>query len=116
MFNNPIFSYIGFTIGIVALGLGVLKPEWADYAWTVAGILGYGSVSLLRKKIDAEGWKTYGIFVVVGVGALLEIFGVLTPEFYQGLLIAFTPLTGITIQQSLAKSPTSSVPKIKGGK
>jgi hypothetical protein len=113
MFNNPIFSYVGFVLGVVAMAFGVLKPEWADYAWTAAGILGFGSVSLLRAKIDSEGWKTHAIFVVVGVGALLQIFGVIAPEHYQALMVVFAPLTGVTMQQALVKS-TASVPKISG--
>ena len=110
--KKPIFSYIGMLIAVVAMVLGVVKPDFASYAWTIAGVLGFGSVSLLRTFIDSKGWKTHAVFVVVGIGALLQVFGVITPESYQTLLIVFAPITGVTMQQALAKSPNSTVTKI----
>jgi len=113
MFEKPIFTYVGMALAFVAMLLGVVKPDWAVFAWTVAGILGFGSVSALRTMIDSKGWKTHAIFVVVGISALLQIFGAITPEVFQSILVVFAPITGLTMQQALAKSPTSSVPTIK---
>ena len=113
MFNNPIFSYIGLGVACAAVVLGVIMPEWAVVAWTVAGVLGYGSVASIRTFIDSKGWKTYAIFFVILVSAGLEIFAVITPELFQALIVAFAPITGITLQQSLAKS-SSSFPKVNG--
>jgi hypothetical protein len=105
-------SYLGMLLACAAIALGVVKVEYAGIAWMIAGFLGYGSIAVLRSKIDSEGWKTYAIFIVTCVLALLQIFGVITPELFDSLMIAFAPLTGITLQQALAKSVTSTVPKI----
>ena len=113
MFEKPIFTYIGMVLAVIAMALGVIKPDWAVFAWTVAGILGFGSVAALRTMIDSKGWKTYAIFVVVGIGALLQIFGVITPDTFQMIMVVFAPITGLTMQNALAKSPTSTVPAIK---
>jgi len=109
--KNPIFSYVGMAIAFAAIIFGVVKPEYASYAWTVAGFLGFGSIDLLRTFIDSQGWKTHAIFVVVGVGSLLQIFGVIDLATYQMIVAAFAPLIGVTMQQALAKS-TASVPKV----
>ena len=113
MFDKPIFTYIGMALAAVAMILGVVKPEWAVFAWTIAGVLGFGSIAALRSMIDSSGWKTYAIFVVIGIGALLQIFGVIAPETYQAIMIVFAPITGLTVQQALAKS-SATIPKIGG--
>ena len=110
--SNPIYSYIGMLVAVVAIVSGVLFPEYSATLWAIAGFFGFGSVGLLRQKIDAEGWKTYAIVIVVGVMSVLQIAGIITPETYELMIAAFAPLTGITLQQALAKS-TSSVPEIK---
>jgi len=111
--NKPIFSYIGMGLAVVAVVLTVVLPEYAAILWTVAGLLGYGSIAALRKMIDSKGWKTTATFVVIAVLTIAQWFGFITPDMYQLLLAAFAPVIGITVQQALAKSPTSSVPQLK---
>ncbi len=111
--KKPIFAYVGMTLAAAAMILGVILPEYATYAWTVAGLLGFGSIDLLRTFIGSKGWKTHAVFAIVGLGALLQIIGVITPETYQSILVVFVPITGVTMQQAMAKDPTSSVPQIK---
>lgn len=106
-------SYIGMALAIVAIVLGVIKPDFAIVAWTLAGVFGYGSASAVRTQIDSKGWKTHAIFVVTLILTGLQIAGVVSPETVQALFVAFAPITGITIQQALAKSPTSSVKQVK---
>jgi len=115
MFNNPLLSYIGFALGAIAIALSVIKPEWGSILWVIAGVLSFGSVAELRKFIDAKGWKTYAIFAVICVCSVLQIMNVISLELYQMLIVAFAPLTGVTMQQALAKS-SASVPKLNGGK
>ena len=114
MFNNPILSYVGFGLGCVAIVLSVIEPDWGSVLWVVAGVLGFGSVAALRSFIDAKGIKTYAIFAVICVCSVLQIMNVISMELYQMLIVGFAPLTGITMQQALAKS-SASVPKINGG-
>ena len=114
MFNNPILSYVGFGLGAIAIVLSVIMPEWGSVLWVIAGVLGFGSVAELRKFIDAKGYKTYVIFAVICVCSVLQIMNVISLELYQILIVAFAPLTGVTMQQALAKS-SSSVPKVNGG-
>ena len=75
--KKPIFAYVGMVLAVIAVVLGVIKPEWASIAWMIAGVLGFGSFDLLRSFIDSKGWKTHAIFVVVGLGALAQIFGLI---------------------------------------
>lgn len=111
--KSPIFSYLGMILAFLAILAGVVKPEWASYLWTVAGFLGFGSVSLLRTFVDSKGWKTHAIFVITVLAALAQMVGWVTPEVYQAILVAFAPIITVTMQQALAKSPTSSVPQLK---
>jgi len=111
--KKPIFVYIGMALAAIAMVLGVIKPEWASYAWTVAGFLGFGSIDLLRSLIDSKGWKTHAVFIVVGLSTLAQLVGWITPEVYQAILVVFAPIIGITFQQALAKS-SASVPKLTG--
>jgi len=114
LLKKPIFSYIGMIIAVAAIALGVFKPEWSSIAWSIAGFLGFGSVASLRAAIDSEGWKTYAVFGIVIVILVLQMLGVVDAETAQMLMVAFAPITGITMQQALAKSPTSTVKKIAG--
>jgi predicted LPLAT superfamily acyltransferase len=102
--SKSLLSYIGFGLAVLAVVLGVVKPEWSDIAWLVAGVLGYGSIELVRAQVDSQGWKTMAILIVVGILAVLQVLAVITPEIFQALIIAFAPITGITVQQSLAKA------------
>ena len=106
MFNKPIFTYIGFFLCVVAITLGVLKPDLANTAWTFAAFFGFGSAALGRKFIDSKGWLTYTIGAVVGLLVVAQIAGFITPEHFQGLMIAFAPLTGISYAKALANSPS----------
>ena len=110
--DKPIYSYIGMALAVVAIVASVVMPDYASLMWTVAGVLGYGSIAALRAQIDSKGWKTTATFVVVVVLSGLQLFSVITPEMYQLLLAAFAPIIGMTFQQALAKSPTASVMKI----
>ena len=111
--DKPIFSYIGMALAVVAIAATVVLPDYASILWTVAGLLGYGSVAALRQQIDSKGWKTTATFVVIAGLTVLQWFGVITPDMYKLLLAAFLPVIGITMQQALAKSPSSSVPQLK---
>jgi len=111
--DKPIFSYIGMALAAGAIVLTAVLPDYAAILWTVAGLFGYGSVAALRNLIDSKGWKTTGTFVVIVGLTLLQWFNVITPDMYKLLLGAFAPIIGITVQQALAKSPTSSIPKLK---
>ena len=102
--DKPIFTYIGMALAVVAMVLGVVLPEYANYAWTVAALLGFGSVTVLRQYIESKGYKTVGLFAVVIVITALQLFGVVTPEIYQSLMAIFLPLFGITYQQALSKA------------
>ena len=113
MFNNPIFSYIGFGLGCLAIVLSIIEPDWGSVLWVVAGVLGFGSVASLRAFIDSKGIKTYAIFAVIAISSVLQIMNVISLEMYQMIIVAFAPLTGITMQQALAKS-SASVPKVNG--
>ena len=106
MFNKPIFTYIGFALCVIAIALGVLKPDLSGTAWTFAAIFGFGSAAMGRKFIDSKGWLTYTIGVVVGLLVVAQLAGFITPEQFQGLMIAFAPLTGISYAKALANSPT----------
>jgi len=106
MFNKPIFTYIGFFLCVVAIALGVLKPDISTVAWTFAAVFGFGSAAAGRKFIDSKGWLTYTIGVVVGLLVIAQIAGFITPEQFQGLMIAFAPLTGISYAKALANSPS----------
>jgi len=111
--KNPIFSYIGLGVAVIALALSVIKPEWSSFLWTFAGVLGYTSVEVVRLNIDSNGWKTHAIVVVIVLVFGAQLFGFIDPVTAQALMAAFAPITGITMQQALAKSPTSSVPRVK---
>ena len=52
--KNPIFIYVGVALAVAAMILGIVMPEYASYAWTVAAILGVGSVDVLRILIDSK--------------------------------------------------------------
>lgn len=110
--DKPIFSYIGMLLAVIAIASTVVFPDYSAFIWTLAGILGFGSVAALRKFIDSKGWKTTATFVVVVVLTLLQWFGVISPEWYKLLLAAFGPVIAITFQQALAKS-SSSVPRLE---
>ncbi len=114
MFQNPIYTYIGFFMAVIAITLGVIAPEYSTIAWTVAAVLGFGTASLARKFIDSKGWVTHTIGIIVGGLVLLQIFGVITPDQFQGLMVAFAPLTGIGFIKALGNSPSSSFPKLGG--
>jgi hypothetical protein len=105
-------SYIGMLIAVVAIVLGVVMPDYSAVAWTVAGVLGYGSVAALRTQIDSAGYKTYIVFGITIVLMGLQMFNVLPAETVQALFVAFAPVTGITVQQALAKS-SATVKKLK---
>lgn len=113
MFKNPIFVYVGFAIAVVAIVLGVIMPDVATIAWTVATVFGFGSASAARGLIDSKGWLTHTIGIVVGGLVALQLFGVITPEQFQGLIVAFTPLTGIGIAKALGNSSLASFPSFK---
>ena len=100
-------------LAVVAIVFTVMLPDYAAILWTVAGLLGYGSIAALRKMIDSKGWKTTATFVVIVALTLAQWFGFITPDLYKLLLAAFGPVIGITVQQALAKSPSSSIPKLK---
>lgn len=110
--DKPIFSYIGMLLAVVAIASTVVFPDYSAFIWTIAGILGFGSVAALRSFIDSKGWKTTATFVVIVALSALQWFGVIPPEWYKLLLAAFGPVIGITMQQAMAKSPSSSVSKI----
>ena len=111
--DKPIFSYIGMALAVVAIISTVVFPDYSAFIWTIAGLLGFGSVAALRAQIDSKGWKTTATFVVIVGLSLAQWFGLITPEWYKLLLAAFTPIIGVTMQQALAKSPSSSVPQLK---
>lgn len=113
MLSKPVFTYLGMVLAVVAIVFGEVKPEYAATMWAIAGFFGFGSITLLRSMIDSKGWKTHAIFAVIAVLSVLQLAGIVIPEVYQTLIVAFAPVTGITIQQALAKSPTASVPKVK---
>ena len=112
--SNPIYSYIGMLVAVVAIVSGVLFPEYLATLWAIGGFFGFGSIAAVRTMIDSKGWKTHAVFAVVAVLSVLQLLGVVTPDVYNALIIAFAPVTGITLQQALAKSATSSVPKVTG--
>jgi len=111
MFDKPFFTYLGMAIACAAMVLGVLKPDWAPIAWTIAGALGFSSVAALRSMIDSKGWKTYILAGVVIALSIATWVGAISSEIYNELLIVLLPLGGITVQQALAKS-SSSIPKV----
>ena len=107
--KNPIFLYIGVFLAVAAMILGVIMPEYASYLWTVATLLGVGSVEILRQLIDSKGWKTHAaIIVIVGCG-IAQLAGWIDQATFYKILGIFAPITGMTIFQALAKSPTSNV-------
>lgn len=110
--NNPIYSYIGMGLAAIAMVLGVILPEYSSIVWSIAGFLGFGSVAALRAAVDSKGWKTFASFGVIVIVLGLQLLGVITPEVAQQLMLIFAPITAITFQQALAKSPTSSIKKI----
>ena len=101
MFNSPLLGYIGFGLAVLAMACGVVFPDYAQYLWMVASLLGYGSVSVVRATIDSKGWKTHSIFATVVVLTVLQLTNVITPEVYNSLMIAFSPVTGITVTTAL---------------
>ncbi len=114
MFQNPIYTYIGFALAVIAIVLGVIEPAYSTIAWTIAAVFGFGSASLARKFIDSKGWVTHTIGIVVGGLVILQLLGVITPDQFQGLMVAFAPLTGIGMVKALGNSPSSSFPKLGG--
>lgn len=115
MFKNPIFIYIGFAIAVIAIILGVIKPEFSSTAWMVAAIFGFGTASAARTFINSKGWLTHTIGVVIGGLVVLQLSGVITPEQFNEFVIAFTPLTGISFAKALGNDPGSNFPKLFGG-
>ena len=111
--KNPIFIYVGVFLAVTAMVLGIVMPEYAGYAWTVAALLGVGTVDVLRLLIDSKGWKTHAaIFVIVAAGVSQLAGWIDSATFYQ-LLGIFAPITGLGVFQALAKSPTSNVQPLK---
>lgn len=107
-------SYVGMVLAVAAIVAGVFFPDYSGVVWTLAGVFGFGSVAALRSHIDSQGWKTYGAFIVVLALTALQIFGILTPENVHALFVVLGPVVGITVQQALAKSPTSTVKRATG--
>jgi hypothetical protein len=102
--DKPIFTYVGMVLAVAAMVMTVLLPQYADFMWTIAAILGFGSVAALRTYIDAKGWKTYGLFGVVIILSIAQWVGWMTPEVYNSLMALFLPLFGITYQQAQTKA------------
>ena len=109
MFDSKIAIYIGFILAVAAIALGVVKPEWSGTAWTIAAILGYGTPAAARKFIDSKGWLTYTIGVVVLVLVILQISNIITMQTFVDLMVAFSPLTGLSYAKAIANSPASKL-------
>lgn len=102
--DKPVFTYVGMALAVVAIAMGVLLPDYANVIWGIAALLGFGSFTALRTYVDSNGLKTKGLFAVVVILTLLQWTGVVTPEVYDMLMVAFMPLFGITYQQAQAKA------------
>jgi hypothetical protein len=102
--EKPIFTYVGMALAACGIAAGVLYPDYANFIWTIAALLGFGSWTALREYVNSKGWKTRGLFAVVVLLTVLQWTGVITPEAYNGLMAAFLPLFGITYQQAQAKA------------
>jgi len=99
LFKQAWVTYVGMAIALLAIITGVFGWFEPSLAWGVAGIFGFGSMASLAAYIKEAGWATYvttGVPIVLG---LLTMLGVITPEAYQLLMAAFSPLVGMAIQK-----------------
>lgn len=115
MFNSPILPYVGMVLALLAIVATQIFPDYAGIIWTIAGFFGVGSLAALRTFIDSKGLKTYVLFGSVAICCVLSWLSVITVELALTIIGLILPVVGITMHQALAKSPTSTVPKIKAG-
>ena len=106
--KNQYYTYIGFAIALIAALGGVLYPQYAQVAWAVAGIFGFGSLAALRKFIESKGWKTYVVGGITVLAGILAAFDVIDMIVYQAWLAIAAALSGITVQQALSKAKPAS--------
>ncbi len=102
--KNQYLVYVGFAIALIAALGGVIYPEYAEVAWGIAGLFGFGSLAALRQFIDSKGWKTYVLGGITALAGILAAFGVITPNVYKAWLGIAATLGGITVQQALSKA------------
>lgn len=113
MFNSPIIAYIGMVVALFAVVAAQLFPEWAGFAWTVAGFCGVGSIADLRTFVDSKGIKTYVIFGIVFIACVLAWAGLIDKSITLVIISLALPAIGVTFHQSLAKSPTATIPPLR---
>jgi len=103
-FKDPIYTYLGMAIAILAMITGVF--EWFDpnIAWGIAGLFGFGSVASLRAYISSKGWKTYAAVIPPMILGVLTTLNVITIEVYQQLMLVFGAISGATIQHANKKA------------
>ena len=111
--KNPIFIYVGVFLAVAAMVMGIVLPEYASYAWTIAALLGVGSVEVLRQLIDSKGWKTHAAIFVIVASGVAQLAGWIDQATFYQIFGVFAPITGLGIFQALAKSPTSNVQPLK---
>ena len=102
--KTPWVTYVGMAIAIFAIVTNVFGWVPAEIAWGVAGIFGFGSIASLRGYIESKGWKTYVITGIPAILGVLTVFKVIDLETYQQLMVAFGPLTAMTLQQAVTKA------------
>jgi len=101
-------TYIGFALALIAALGGVLYPQYAELAWGLAGLFGFGSLATLRQFIDSTGWKTYVVGGITALAGILSAFGIIDTTVYQAWLAIAATLGGITVQQALSKAKTAT--------
>ena len=101
------YTYIGFALALIAALRGAFYPQYADLAWAVAGLFGFGSLMALRNFIISKGWKTYVVGGITALAGILSAFGVIDARVYQAWLAIAAALSGVTVQQALSKAKTA---------
>ena len=104
--KNQFLVYVGFSLALIAALGGVVYPEYAEVAWGIAGLFGFGSLAALRQFIDSKGWKTYVVGGITALAGILSAFGVISADVYKAWLAIASTLGGITVQQALSKAKT----------
>jgi hypothetical protein len=107
--KNQYLVYVGFVVALIAALGGAIYPEYAEIAWGIAGLFGFGSLAALRQFIDSAGWKTYVVGGITALAGVLSAFGVISTDVYKAWLGIAATLGGITVQQALSKAKKEPV-------
>ena len=102
--NQEVLSYVFFFLGIVVLGVyfaGII-PE--NTMLIVLGILGFAGVGALRDFVDSHGWKTWFSALMGIIGVLLNVFGVVPPDFLAKWLTFWGLLAGVGLTHAVKKA------------